>query len=491
MGACLKGLVVGLCVFTLTSCSQEEPTEFIRLENGHFLEQGAPFFPVALNYIADLQWNDTACWAASCRNYERADRYRFRSRDSSLKQIEGEFTLIKRMGFNTVRIVGIASDLVFPPDGNVLHLSGRFGDGDDSLYTFAGAHEERYLQAIDELLQVAERTDLKIILLVRLVPGEQQYEQRLERLAQRFRDRPVLMAYDLFNEPLYFDLPHHRPKEDVYTVVQRWRQLVRRHAPHQLVTIGLVGVPEVFSWDPDILDVDFISFHPYEYEPEQVPNEIHWYGEHVNKPWIIGETSIPADNDSVPYSDQLAFARKTLAQTVACGGIGYSWWQFKDVRWGKFHADHMGVMDRHGWTAAGPGLPPVEGTIKPVASAFMGFDPDSVQGSCVKLDNYYNFSSLSSAKLTGRIVDQDRQPIAGGVVLGWNADWTRSYYTISKPDGSFTLYGDFRFQHWMVSATRHAMVRGDCAPNTFLTGNDGIPELYLGELELEWLPFAD
>lgn len=46
------------------------------------------FFPVALNYIADLQWNDTACWAASCRNYERADRYRFSTRDSSLMQIE-------------------------------------------------------------------------------------------------------------------------------------------------------------------------------------------------------------------------------------------------------------------------------------------------------------------------------------------------------------------------------------------------------------------
>src|SRR5690606_39417803 len=97
----------------------------------------------------------------------------------------------------------------------------------------------------------------------------------------------------------------------------------------------------------------------------------------------VGGPSSPAGNGSGPYADQLALERKTLAPTAAWGGIGYSWWQFKDVRWGKFHADHMGVMDRHGWTAAGPGLPPVEGTIKPVASAFMGFDPDSVQGSCV------------------------------------------------------------------------------------------------------------
>lgn len=51
--------------------------------------------------------------------------------------------------------------------------------GDDSLYTFAGDHEQRYLQAIDESIQVAERTDLKAILLVRLIPGKRQYEEHL------------------------------------------------------------------------------------------------------------------------------------------------------------------------------------------------------------------------------------------------------------------------------------------------------------------------
>lgn len=474
----------------LYGCTGTTPSTFVTLENGAFVENDEPYFPLAINYIADLQWNDTACWAASCRNYERADRFRFNTRDSSLMQIEGEFTLIKRMGFNTVRIVGIASDLVFPPGNDTLHLQGRFGMGDDSLYTFAGDHEQRYLRAIDELLQVAERTKLKVILLVRLVPGEKPYEDHLVRLADRFRDRPALLAYDLFNEPLYFDMPHHRPKTEVHEVVKRWRQLVKEHAPHQLVTIGLVGVPEVFAWDPNILDVDFISFHPYEYEPEQVRNEIRWYGQHVDKPWIIGETAIPADNDSVLYADQLAFARKTLDQTLACGGIGYSWWQFKDVHWGRFHADHMGVVDRAGWTEAGPGMPPIEGTVKPVVEAFTSFDRNTDHGTCVKLPNYYNFSSLHEAKLTGWLVDQDRRPIEGGVVLGWNEHWTRSYYTISKADGSFDLFGDFRFHHWMASATRYSMVRGDCRPNAFLTRADSVPAYYLGDLVLDPLRFA-
>ena len=486
-----KVSILVLCMFALASCTRKAPAEFITLEDGHFVEQGKAFFPLAVNYLADLQWNDTACWAASCRNYERADRFRFSTRDSSLMQIEGEFELIKRMGFNTVRIVGIGSNLVFPEGSDSLRMQGRYGMGNDSLYAFTGTGEQRYFQALDELLQVAERTELKVILLVRLIPERKEYEEHLARLADRFRDRPVLMAYDLYNEPLYFDMPHHRPKKEVYEVVKSWRRILRKHAPYQLTTIGLVGVPEVFAWDPAILDVDFISFHPYEYELEQVRNEIQWYADQVDKPWIIGETAIPADNDSVPYSDQLEFARKTLAQTVACGGIGYSWWQFKDVHWGRFHADYMGVMDRHGWTDAGPGLPPIEGTVKSVVQAFQEFDPKADHGPCVQLPNYYNFSSLHTTKLTGRIVDQDRNPIAGGVVLGWDEGWKSAYYTKSKADGSFELYGDFYFHHWMVSATRYSMVRGDCQPNAFLTGADSVPAYYLGDMVLDRLSFAD
>lgn len=469
----------------MAGCHQADRPAFIRLTDGHFELEGNPFYPVALNYIADLQWNDTACWAAPCRNYERADQYRYDSRDSTLLQLEAEFRLIRQMGFNTIRIVGIASDLVYPPGSDELYLEGRFGKGQDSLFALTGSNEDRYLQALDEMLQMAGRAELKVILLLRLFPGGARNEALLARIADRFKDRTTLMAYDLFNEPLYFDRPHHRPKDEVHALVKRWRRMIREKAPHQLVTIGLVGVPEVFAWDPNILDVDFISFHPYEYEPEQVRNEIRWYGEHVDKPWMLGETAIPADNDSVPYADQLEFARKTLEQTKACGGIGYSWWQFKDVKWGRFHADHMGVVDLHGWTGMGAGFPAMQGTVKPVAEAFREFNPEREAGPCIHLPNYYNFSSLHTAKLTGRVLDQDRKPVEGAVVLGWNEHWTRSYYTISKADGSFELYGDFRFHHWMISATRRAMVRGDVQPGAFLSGDDGMATYYLGEFPLE------
>lgn len=476
-----------LAALLLAACTPATDTGYVQMEKGRLLLRGEPFFPVAINYIADLQWNGDSCWASSSFDYQTGGQFRFRTRTEARALMLAEFKLIRELGFNTVRIVGMTSNLLINPDSGTLVHPSRYDLGQDTVYTFEGNRLPRYLDAVADMVDVAAEAGLHAIILLRLNPDEPLFEEHALQLVGRLKDRPAVLAYDLFNEPLYFDKPHHRDKKDVHGTVKRWRRSIRKAAPDQLVTIGLVGVPEVFSWDPNILDVDFISFHPYEYEPEQVRNEIYWYGRHVAKPWMIGETAIPADNDSVPYAEQLAFARKTLARTVACGGIGYSWWQFKDVKWGRYHADHMGVLDRTGWTEVDPGLPPIDGTVKPVAKAFQEFDPTAPTGTCEVLPNYHNYSSFSGARLYGRLVDKDRNPVPGGVVNGWNEDWSIPWHTIAKDDGTFELYADFRYHHWMASATRYSMVRGDCQPGAYLTGPDGTASYYLGDLVLEKL----
>ncbi|MBL0341437.1 MAG: carboxypeptidase regulatory-like domain-containing protein [Bacteroidetes bacterium] len=243
---------------------------------------------------------------------------------------------------------------------------------------------------------------------------------------------------------------------------------------------------EVFEWDPNLMNIDFLSIHPYEYEPEQVRNEMYWYGKYIKVPWIIGETAIPADNDSVTYEVQKQFAQKTLDQTCHCGGIGYSWWQYKDVEWFDFHANFLGVVGRNGETINSKGNK-IIGTPKPVADAFRNYKPKADPASCLKLDNYYNYSQFKDCRLSGVLVNDDGEPIEGGVVLAWNESWSKSYHTVTKKDGSFELLGPFPFYHWMASATLHSMIRGDVLPDSAKKVTDNIPTLNLGELKVEHL----
>jgi len=212
-----------------------------------------------------------------------------------------------------------------------------------------------------------------------------------------------------------------------------------------------------------LMGVDFISFHPYEYEPEQVRNEISWYGKYIRKPWVIGETSLPADNGKVSYVMQKSFAEKTLSQAIACGASGYSWWQFKDVDWKTYHAKNMGVLQLQGLTRMSDGRL-VNGKAKPVGNVFKSFSLSSYGGSnCELLPNYFNYSVNEKPRLStlsGRIVNEKNEGLEGGVVMAWNHEHTRMFHTITRKDGSFELVAPFIFVHWIASVTGYTTQEG-------------------------------
>ncbi len=387
------------------------------------------------------------------------------------------------MGFNTVRIVGWFGQVVDRNGGTWFKAVAP--NLKDSLLpvTTAGLYDQ-YLSSLAEVFDGSRNAGLRVIPLIYLMPGQDGTEEHFKRVADRFKEDSIILAYDLFNEPLYFDSAQHK-KPEVDAITEGWHRLARQYAPNHLTTIGLSGKGEVFAWDPNRLMVDFISYHPYEYEPDQVRNEMRWYFENMKVPWIIGETAIPADNDSVPYTAQKQFAERTLKQARACGAWGYSWWQYKDVYWNYFHSDYMGVLNRKGSTRTSKSGSVVNGTVKPVAEVFRTFNPDTDPGECLCPKNYYDLSGCRTSRISGRLVDPDRKPIPSGVVIGWNEWWSKSYYTITRADGTFELNGCFYFHHWMASATNWSMTRGDCYPNGFLTRSDSIPAYDLGELILE------
>jgi hypothetical protein len=462
--------------------------QYVSLDEDGFIAGSERFIPMVLNYKVSLQTDSSLVWPCPYLGYSKGGVPRFVTRDSSLMELRADLQLIRELGFNSVRIVGIGEHAVDDKSTNALSVNARYRKSHDVLIEFSNDdHYNSYLHAIEDLLRIAKECDLRVIFLTRLfheVPGT---ERNLAKIAAHFRNDPTILAYDFFNEPLYFDSIEHS-KREVYDIVNEWQSVLKTNAPNHLSTIGLTGIREVFQWDPNILNVDFLSIHPYEYQPEQVRNEMFWYSRFIDKPWIVGETAIPADGDSVPYEDQLIFAEKTIEQTFNCGGLGYSWWQYKDVDWHDFHANFMGVVTRGGSTYSKDSLE-MYITVKPVAEAFRNFKlPD---GDCLCLDNYYNYSQGDVFELKGRLVDKDGKPIDGGVILAWNEWWTRSYHTVTREDGSFLLKGTFPFYHWIASATRYSVVRGDIDPEDATMSEKGIPQYDLEEIDIKKLNWID
>lgn len=444
----------------------------VQLENRQFYLDGKPFFPLAVNYMASTQFDGQTMWPLSAFDYHE-NQHETRNRNDAHRQLLAEFTLIRDLGFNAIRFVGIGEPSIDEKGDGHLEVFTRSLDGEGISFDLrSDSALNIYFNALDDLFNTASEAGLQVVYLIRLRPQFTSTSNLLRQFCKRFKDHPALMAIDIYNEPLYFDQPE-KTKEEIYPIVKHWRKIIRTYAPHKLVTIGLVGIREVFRWDPNILDVDFISYHPYEYEPEQVRNELYWYSKHTNKAWIVGETSIPSDNDSVPYTDQAAFAEKTIRQALACGASGYSWWQYKDVNWQKYHASYMGFLNRTGYTINSKG-DTISGSLKPVAHEFKKAFQQWPADTCLRLPNYANYSSSTAFRLSGKVTDEKGRGIEGAVVLAWNEFWSHSYHTVTQQDGRFELLGSFPFYHWIASAAGYTMVRGDVSPEEAVN-TDSIP----------------
>jgi hypothetical protein len=462
---------------------------FISVKDNKFRLNGKDFYPVALNYLVSLHAGGKELWAAPSTSYDVDSLHELLNKDSCIKGLRADLHLIKQMGFNTVRIVGIGEEGADDSKRrSEIALWAHCGKNRDTSIVLSNKEMyNKYFDALTGLFKEVNDAGLKIIFLVRMRPGVETTHDHVRKIVTHFKNDTSIMAYDLYNEPLYFD-HEARKKPEVDSIVKSWHKMLKMYAPNQMFTIGLEGIREVFEWDPNILDVDFISLHPYEFEPGQVMNELYWYGKYIKKPWMIGETAIPANNDSVTYEEQKIFAQKTLKQANDCGASGYSWWQYKDVDWHTYRANYMGVVTRTGETKITKENLKIKGTVKPVAEAFQKFIPFEKKDSCICLPNYYNYSEGKASRIIGRLIDEvTNQPIKGGVALGWDKDWVHSYHTITKDDGSFELLGAHAFYHWIATATNYSVVRDDFSPDTVKAGKDNIPTLNIGTLKIKKL----
>lgn len=385
---------------------------YVGLQDGHFVLDGEEWFPIMLNYKAFIRR------VGDSLEVMPADYYHGRS-------IEEHFDTIASWGFNAIRI---CLDVL---------------DGDmDSCAMF---------RATRRVIQKADSAGLKVMLLIK-TPFDPYWQSYTKGLLRHLADLPALWAYDFFNEPLYFDPEPERDKMDATRLVSKWRHWVRQYAPHQLFTIATAEPIEVFEWDPALLPVDFIEMHTY--HPLRVFSEMWWYSRYCGKPWMIGETGLPADNDSVPYEWQEQFMWDTYRFAKINNAIGFGWWEFQDNPQGvNFEAQYTGLSDCNGKRK------PAVNLVWHLGKMCLGVGVDS---DGFPPTNYRNMLAYSNIRLNGKVVDETTgKPVEGAVIRGWNDDWSVGMNTYTDSNGRFTLYSNDYNVHFEVSAPKMSKQKFD------------------------------
>ena len=419
---------------------EEVSAGFVRLEDGVFKLDQDTFFPLMLNYIVEFRNPDGHFTVSPDKSYDYIDRYESNTKEEIAHQMRGHFQLIKEMGFNTLRI-----------------CFDRVGQDESGHYYYQADEQQYYLTrdypaiiaGLEEMLKVAEDADLRVMLLIK-APMNKELKRFTAHLLHALRNNKTIFAYDFANEPLYFDDNPKRTKQEAYHIVDSWHKMMQKHAPHQLLTIGFAEPLEVFEWDPSLLPVDFLAFHTY--HPLRVPNEIYWYSTYVGKPWMLGETALPADNDSISYDDQRQFMREVYRYLRDCGGIGMGWWEYQEVSASGFEARYTALLNHEGITRTREGGYEIIGTVKPAAAEIAHFADYQPQPKWQAV-NYYNMMGYQNYLIRGQVVDKvTGQPIEGAVVRGWNEYWNVGQNTFTDSLGRFTLYSNDECVHFEISA---------------------------------------
>jgi hypothetical protein len=248
-------------------------------------------------------------------------------------------------------------------------------------------------------------TDLKLIVLmgghgVEMLSNV--YKDYLSYIAHRFRNEPRIFAYDLYNEPIWFVYPQN-PYPDKYQIADMckdWYDAIKIQAPSHFITMGL-EIYDVRSWDPQIIPLDFISFHHYQRPKDFEQYSINpplsrfktwfkWLSNTITQPYIIGETGLPginvedlADPPTIwpPYwpsrQEQANYANFTIQYSKLFKTLGYSWYDYKDKYTWAFSDDSIGDNFLGIVYNEDPPYNDIETAKAEVGNIFLSFNPNS------------------------------------------------------------------------------------------------------------------
>ncbi len=459
-----------LLIIGFSSCIQNEIQEedFIQIKDQQFYLNDQPHFIYMLNYVINLREVGGEVLFGATVEYENKEGYDSKTPEEVRSELNKHFKLIAEMGFNTVRVVGVQKlDYTSLEPNLAMRISQQTDEGSTFQTYNVTENMDKVIKAIEPVIEAAKTNDLKVMILLPRPNLKKEFNRQrlayIKAILQNYSEESTVFAYDFFNEPLYFDNSEYPINERKYTAKKEantktryWKKLMGKYAPNQLSTIGTAEPIEAFHWDPSMLEVDFLSFHTY--NPLRVKNEIYWYAKNINKPWMVGETGLPTDNDSIPYIAKKKFIKESLQQVVDCGGAGYGLWQFQDVAWDNFEHNFLGMLNHDGGVTYTQDGDSILGSLKDPDLPY--FPKEMVKGDCNCDINYYNMLGYQNYMLEGKIVDEKNQPIEDAVIRAWSKEWI-GVNTFTQPDGTFKLYSNTPMVHFSISATGRELLKFD------------------------------
>ena len=467
-------------------------SNYIYLKGRSFYNKSDIFTPLVLNYginINSIDENGANSYfltphhsystdnARCCDNWEQA-KVRF----------VNHFKQIQTLGFNTLRIVGATPTDTSGYTGDELWYRYQFGPNNNHSHRYINFNsfnwtlKNRVVNMIDTIIKLAkDSAGLRVILLTgqpNLANISQcaKYGTYLSQIGSALNTSQGLMAYDMYNEP-----STNFTANDKLTncqTINTFYSSIRVSDNNHPITIGLFGPTDIERFDPDLMSVDFHSFHFYPFENTGSPYNLvrsffKWLRLHIRKAWIIGEIGYTGkdqrQNESCNGSSggwgseslQAEYVDTTLKLCFGVGGAGYSWWWYHDVFHGSSE-DFYGLYTRCNDKKASADHFNVN-----LNNFACSLSSDPFPNGTNEYYRRYN----NSFKVTGFLRDAANKPIKNGFIIGFQQGWSASNWTITDENGYFEFWSPTPW--WVVRITALGREKFDYT----ITYNNGISNL--------------
>lgn len=231
---------------------------FVSLDGKQFIDHnGNPFFPLLVNWGALIKTDGVNYYPAAYPHYGPTMYFECQNEPFCRQQILNQFNNIRTLGFNGIRLSGLFPELN-PSTGDYIFNVYDQNVNKSTKDVSNPSELSILLNAYSELLDIAADVSVQPFYIIINTGGQSnkdgfgntvfswntfqtQYSNFLIQLGQHLQSEPLLLAYDLYNEPCYhisFNTSGVEKKEEACNLVSGWVDAIRTFDQYHLNTIG-------------------------------------------------------------------------------------------------------------------------------------------------------------------------------------------------------------------------------------------------------------